>query len=109
MTYSRRAWCTQTIALAILASASASNAQRETEGKKPSVSLRAAPPVGFSPLRVRLTADVRGGADDHPDFYCPTIEWNWGDDLVSESSEDCDPYEAGKSTIKRRYTVEHIF
>jgi hypothetical protein len=53
--------------------------------------------------------DVRGGSDDYADFYCPSIEWDWGDGTVSESSEDCDPYEAGKSTIRRRFSAEHVF
>ena len=79
------------------------------DDKKASLSLKATPPVGFSPLKVRLTADVRGGADDNQDFYCPSIEWDWGDDLTSESSEDCAPYEAGKSEIKRRFVVDHKF
>lgn len=52
---------------------------------------------------------MRGGADDYEDFYCPSVEWDWGDGTISESGEDCDPYEAGRSTIKRRYAVEHTF
>ena len=65
--------------------------------------------MGFSPLRVRLVVDVKGGADDYAQFYCPSIEWVWGDGTESESSEDCDPYEAGVSSIKRRWTIEHVF
>jgi len=83
-------------------------AQRNDD-KKPSLSLKATPPIGFSPLKVRLAVDVKGGADDSADFYCPNIEWEWGDDLTSESSEDCAPYEAGKSKIARRYTTEHTY
>ena len=79
------------------------------EDKKPSLSLKATPPVGFSPLRVRLVVDVRGGADDYDEFYCPGIEWAWGDGTESESSEDCQPYQAGVSTIKRRFSAEHVF
>jgi hypothetical protein len=82
---------------------------RAEEDKKPSLSLKANPPVGFSPLRVRLVVDVKGGADDYAQFYCPSIEWVWGDGTESESSEDCDPYEAGVSSIKRRWTIEHVF
>ena len=37
------------------------------------------------------------------------MDWEWGDDLHSGNSEDCSPYEAGKSEIKRRYTAEHVF
>ncbi len=111
MTYPRRAFCTLAAVLAIaLPSARASSAQRaDAQDKKPSLSLRATPPVGFSPLRVRVVVDVRGGDDDYADFYCPSIEWDWGDGTVSEASADCEPYEAGKSTIQRRWTSEHMF
>ena len=76
---------------------------------KPSISVRANPSAGFSPLKVVITAELKGGADDFADFYCPTVEWVWGDDTRAESTADCDPYEAGKSEIKRRYTVSRIF
>jgi hypothetical protein len=111
MTEPRRAFCTLAAALAVvLPVTAASSAQRESnDDKKPSLSLKANPPVGFSPLRVRVGVDVRGGADDHVDFYCPTIEWDWGDGTVSEASADCDPYEAGKSTIQRRFASDHIY
>ena len=33
----------------------------------------------------------------------------WGDDTRSESKMDCDPYEAGKSEIKRRYLFDRVF
>jgi hypothetical protein len=84
-------------------------AQKSGEDKKPSLSLKATPVTGFAPLRVRLTVDVKGGPDDFQDFYCPSVEWEWGDDVRSGNSEDCAPYQAGKSEIKRRYSVEHVF
>ena len=84
-------------------------AQRDGVDRKPSLSLKATPVAGFAPLRVRVTVDVRGGADDFQDYYCPSVEWEWGDDLRSGNSEDCSPYEAGKSEIKRRYSGEHVF
>jgi hypothetical protein len=86
----------------------AADAQRNDE-KKASLSLKATPTSGFAPLRVRMSVDVRGGAEDAQDFYCPSVEWDWGDDQKSTSSEDCDPYEPGKSTIRRRYSGEHRF
>src|SRR4051812_31893315 len=64
---------------------------------RPRLSLRAQPTVGVAPARVVLTAELIGGADDLEEYYCPTIEWEWGDDTVSESTVDCDPYESGKS------------
>ena len=80
-----------------------------SDKKKPSVTLRANPVSGMAPLKVVLTASVVGGPNDYEDFYCPTIEWEWGDETKSESKVDCDPYEAGKSEIVRSYTVEHRF
>jgi hypothetical protein len=85
------------------------DAQRENDGKKPSLAFRATPPVGFSPLRVRVVVDLKGGADDYADFYCASVEWDWADGTVSEASEDCDPYQPGKSTIRRRFTAEHTY
>ena len=79
------------------------------QNKKPVDQLRANPPVGFSPLRVVVTAEIKGGANDFADFYCASVEWDWGDDTESESTADCDPYEPGKSEIKRRFVQEHTF
>lgn len=79
------------------------------DNPRPRFNLRAQPPVGTAPQRIVLTAELVGGADDFEEYYCPTIEWEWGDDTKSESTIDCDPYEAGKSSIKRRFTVEHVF
>lgn len=110
MTHSPRAVCTVVAALALgIVSGAPLDAQRENAAKKPSVAFRATPPIGFSPLRVRVQADLRGGDDDYEDFYCPSIEWDWADGTVSESSEDCEPYQTGKSTIRRRFSSEHTY
>jgi hypothetical protein len=85
-------------------------ADSQSEKKtKPNIAVRASPTVGFSPARVVFTAELKGGADDHEDFYCATVEWEWGDGTRSEARADCEPYEAGKSEIKRRYVTEHMF
>lgn len=96
---------------ALLVSGPAWGQQRDGESsdRKPSLSLRVTPPLGFTPLRVRVSAELRGGADDYADLYCPTIEWDWGDGTASENTEDCDPYEAGKSQVRRRYGVDHVY
>jgi hypothetical protein len=65
--------------------------------------------VGFAPLKVRVLAELRGGADDYEDFYCAKVEWEWADGTTSGTSEDCNPYEPGKSTIQRRFSAEHTF
>ena len=83
--------------------------QRADDNKKPSVTLRATPALGFAPLKVRMVADIRGGSDDYADFYCAAVEWDWADGTTSESSEDCTPYEPGKSSIQRRFSAEHTF
>jgi hypothetical protein len=91
-------------ALAVSTAASAPDSK-----SKPSVSVKASPMVGFSPARMVLTAEVKGGPDDYEEFYCAAVEWDWGDDTKSESKADCDPYVAGKSEIKRRFTIDHVF
>ena len=86
-----------------------SKEQKDTSDPRPKVSLRAQPVISMSPARVVLTAELNGGANDFEEFYCGAVEWEWGDGTKSESSADCAPYEAGKSEIKRRFTVEHVF
>lgn len=83
--------------------------QKDQDAKRPRVTLKAQPVISMSPARVVLTAELVGGANDYEDFYCPTVEWDWGDGTQSESTLDCAPYEPGKSEIKRRFTVEHVF
>ncbi|HLO20291.1 MAG TPA: hypothetical protein VK192_07350 [Sphingomicrobium sp.] len=74
---------------------------------KASVSLKANPMVGFAPVRMVFVAELKG--DDTADLYCPAIEWDWGDDTKSLTRADCDPFEPGKSEIKRRYVIDHSF
>jgi len=107
MTDLRRATCTLVAALTVCLMAVLQGQQAEP--KKPSLSLKATPPVGFTPLRVVVVVDVKDGSDDYADFYCAGVEWDWGDGTISENSSDCDPYEAGKSTIRRRFSADHIF
>jgi hypothetical protein len=76
---------------------------------KPSITVRASPTVAFSPARVVVTADIKGGANDNEDFYCPSVEWDWGDGTISNQTADCEPYEAGKSEIRRHFTADKIF
>src|SRR6476469_4082053 len=76
---------------------------------RPKLTVKANPAMAISPARVVASADVTGGADDLEEFYCAAVEWDWGDDTRSNNSEDCDPYEAGKSQIKRRFTADHTY
>ena len=109
MTDPRGAGCMLVAALAMLVSPGLAVRAQQPEPRRPTMALRATPPVGFSPLRVRAAADVRDGSDDFAEYYCAAAEWDWGDGTVSENSSDCDPYEAGKSQIQRRFSAEHIY
>ena len=105
------ALCTATLLLAASAPVPAQSGDKDekTEPKRPSLSLKASPGTGMVPIRVTATAEFKGGDDNYQDYYCPTIEWNWGDGTVSEAANDCDPYEAGVSTIRRRFTQSHMY
>ena len=94
---------------ALLLVPSTTLARAQGGNKKPSLSLKASPSVSFAPARIVVLDELKGGADDAEEFYYPTVEWEWGDGTVSTAEADCNPYEAGKSQIKRRYTVEHQF
>ena len=119
MSYLRRSAWAGTASLLVAAALTISVSAQKTgkDGKdpkdasdpRPKVSLRAQPVIAMSPARVVLTAELNGGANDFEEFYCGAVEWEWGDGTKSESSADCAPYEAGKSEIKRRFTVEHVF
>ena len=77
--------------------------------KRPKLTLKAQPMLSVSPSKVTLRAELVGGANDYEEYYCPTVEWAWGDGTHSESTADCEPYQPGKSEIKRRFTVDHVF
>src|SRR6266498_1796972 len=68
--------------------------------KRPKITLKAQPIISMAPSKVTLRAELIGGANDYEEFYCPTIEWDWGDGTQSESTSDCEPYQPGKSEIK---------
>jgi hypothetical protein len=93
----------------VLPAAAGAQTDKPSGDRRPKLSMRAQPPVGIAPSRVVFTAELVGGDNDFEEYYCPTIEWDWGDDTRSESTIDCDPYEPGKSEIRRRFTVVHIF
>lgn len=101
-------------ALCVIAAASptdgrAQDDKERKEVKKASLSLKASPTIVFSPARVVVSAELKGGADDTDELYCPSLEWDWGDGTRSEANADCEPFEAGKSTIQRRFTSAHTF
>jgi hypothetical protein len=108
--------CALTLAVAIGASVALAGQRKDDKDakdkdsdKKPKLTLKAQPIISMSPSKVTLRAELVGGPNDYEEYYCPTVEWDWGDGTQSESTADCQPYEAGKSEIKRRYVVDHVF
>jgi hypothetical protein len=81
----------------------------QDKARRPSFTLKATPSISFTPARVSVVGELRGGANDYEDYYCATVEWDWGDGTKSESTVDCDPYEAGKSEIQRRFSTRHVY
>ena len=94
-------------AAVILAIAGGMGSSAQEKGKKPRLDVRALPRMALSPVNVYLTAELMGG-DDVEAFYCPELEWEWGDGGKSVHEADCPAYEAG-AKIQRRFTTEHEF
>ena len=94
---------------ATLLSAQSGDKPANDKERRPSPSVRASPAISFSPARVHATAELKGGANDYEDFYCAGVEWEWGDGTTSETVQDCTPYAAGESEIKRRYIADHTY
>lgn len=76
--------------------------------RRPSLNLRATPRMAFSPVNVFFTAELIGG-DDVEQYYCPEVEWDWGDGGKSVQESDCAPYEPGVSKIERRFSADHLY
>ena len=96
------------LAVCVIAMAAGTGAVA-ADKNKPSLQIRATPVNGFAPLKVSVIVSLQGGANDFQDFYCPSIEWDWDDGTKSEEKIDCDPYEPGKSEIRRNYRAEHMY
>ena len=63
------------LAAALAATATAGDGRG---GRKPRLDLRASPRMALLPVDVFVIAELVGG-DETEDFYCPAIEWEWGD------------------------------
>ncbi len=97
------------VALSLGAASGPRSKPDQKETGKTSLNIRVTPAMAFAPARIVLRAELKGGADDNENLYCPTIEWDWGDGTVSESSSDCEPYEPKKSEIQRSFITEHVY
>ncbi len=98
--------------LAICVAFSFAGAKKPADTKdsgKPVLTLRATPAMSFAPVRISLSAQLKGVSDTNEEFYCPTVQWDWGDGTVSESSSDCEPFQPNKSEIQRSFTTQHVY
>jgi hypothetical protein len=95
------AWCS-VLVLALAASAVAGDGPR-----KPKLDVRATPRFAFSPVDVRVMVKLVGG-DEHESYYCPALQWEWGDGSVSSHEADCPPFEEGM-TLERHFTAQHAY
>ena len=100
-----RALLAAALVLAVLRLPAATAAQDD----RPDLTLRARPELAFVPAEISFIGLLRGGPDDHEDFYCLSAEWDWDDGTRSESIFDCEPYEPGVSEIRRRFSRRHSY
>src|SRR3954471_9403529 len=72
----------------------AQNDDKDDKNKKgrATLVLKANPPIAFSPARIVVSAELKGGTADTDEFYGPALEWDWGDGTKSESTNDCPPF-----------------
>ncbi len=81
----------------------------QKQPQKVELTLRANPAMAFAPARITLTGQLKGGGNENEELYCPTVEWDWGDGTISQSSADCDPFQPNKSDIQRSFLVQHVY
>jgi PKD domain-containing protein len=75
--------------------------------RKPRVDIRATPRMAFSPAEVLVVVKLTGG-DEHEDFYCPDVEWEFGDGSRSGQQADCEPFAEGMA-LERHFTARHAY
>ena len=95
------------LALLAVALAAPGRAGDDAKGKNPELQLRVSPRFAFSPANCLFTAELKGG-DDVEEYYCPEVEWDWGDGDKSSQESDCDPW-TPKTKIERRFTGRHTY
>ena len=93
----------------MLCAALAADAGAQAKPQRPKLSVRATPSMAFTPATITFTAELKDGDNDFEEYYCAAVEWDWADGTRSESTDDCEPFEAGKSEIRRRFTIQHKY
>lgn len=95
------------LALGLLGFPGLSRPGEAGSAKKPRLALRASPPMAFPPVSVLLMAELVGG-DEQEEYYCPGLEWEWGDGSRSARESDCEPFAPG-ATLERRFSERHAY
>jgi hypothetical protein len=95
------------VLVTFLAVALAAPGFAETRLKRPRLDVRASPRIAMSPARVVVVVELVGG-DDVEDYYCPGLQWEWGDGSRSFQESDCEPFQEG-ATVERRYSASHFY
>ena len=95
------------VPLLVVALAAPATAGVARGAKKPRLDLRASPRIALPPVDVLVVAELVGG-DEIEDFYCPAIEWEWGDGNRSAHEADCPPFRAGM-TMARLHSASHAY
>ncbi len=101
----RRGIAVALLGTAVLAGAGHTGAAGQAQ--KPRLDLRATPRSAFPPASVLVAAQLKGG-EDLEDFYCPGLEWDWGDGSRSVHEADCPPFDAGVS-LERFFSARHAY
>jgi hypothetical protein len=111
MSKTKPASCTLaiTVLLLMVTEQSHTNTSEQQSTERPSLSLRVRPEFNSGRGLVRASLEIRGGSDNYEEFYCPALEWEWGDDTFSEAKRDCAPYETEKSSIERWFRAQHTY
>jgi hypothetical protein len=103
-------WCLRSraaVAVLFFLFAGLAGAGEGLRPKKPRLGLRASPRVAVSPVEVLAIAELKGGQDIE-EFYCPGLEWDWGDGSRSAHEADCAPFRAG-TKLDRFFSARHAF
>ena len=83
--------------------------QATGQAKRPKIRCARPPSVGVAPPGGRSRPNSRAARTTSRSSTARRSSGIGATARSSESTSDCEPYEAGKSQIKRRFTVEHMF
>jgi hypothetical protein len=76
------------------------------ENMRPRLVLNAYPMIGFSPLKVRLRAEIKGDLTE--EWMCPEVVWEMPDGSVAKELSDCDESTEPPRVWTREATIETL-